>query len=121
MRKIIAAALLLLPVAAYADQPPAMPVSWWMAHPAERNRIIRQCQDNSRLARTANCVNAEAAGQGLRAQSTYVDLRAMVMDPRYWSANSIARDAELSRCAARRSLYPADCAPAAQSALQDRK
>jgi hypothetical protein len=119
MRKVIAAAMLLLPVAARADQPPAMPVSWWMAHPAELHRVIPLCQDNSRLANTATCVNAEAAAAGLRAQRTYVDFASMFSDPRYWSANPIARDGELVNCRNGTSLLPQYCKYAAQSALQD--
>lgn len=122
MRKIIAAIALLIPVSAHADRaPPAQPVSWWKAHPAELRRMVALCEDNNQLARTANCANAEAATAGLRAQSNYIDLRSMISDPRYWSANPIARDAELSRCASGTSMLPQYCKYAAQSALQDRR
>jgi|SRR5271166_4858280 len=117
MRKIILAAALLLPVSAVADEA-AHPISWWRAHPAELRRIIPICQDNSQLANTATCVNAEAAAAGLHARNT-PNLAAMLADPRYWSANTFARDAELVNCRNGSSMYPADCVAAAQSALQD--
>jgi hypothetical protein len=121
MRKIIAVVALLSPGASHAGSPPAMPASWWMAHPAELRQVIRLCEDNNQLARTPTCANAEAATAGLNAKRTYVDFAAMFSDTRYWSANPVARDAELSRCAAGTSLQPQFCKYAAQSALQDRR
>jgi len=117
MRKIILSIAILLPVAAMADE--VRPVSWWMAHPAELHRIIPVCQDNAQLARTATCVNAEAATAGLRARNTYVDLASMFADPRYWSANHVARAATIAECRAGTSMHPEFCSAAAQSELQD--
>jgi len=118
MRRIILAAALLMPIATNAEEP-AHPVSWFMAHPAEMHRIIPVCQDNAQLSRTATCVNAEAAAAGLRSRNTYVDLNSMLADPRYWSANTIARAAQLAECRAGTATHQSDCRAAAQSALQD--
>ena len=120
MRSIIAAAVFLLPAAASAGA--ARSISWFMAHPTEMRQTIAACQDSSELANTATCINAEAAAAGLRARATAGprDLVAMLSDPRYWSANPIARDGELVNCRNGTSMLPQFCRAAAQSAMQDR-
>lgn len=118
MRKLLAAAVFLLPAASYADTS-TRPVSWWMNHPTELRQMIAACQDNAALANTAQCMNAQAAAAGRRARGNNPDLSAMLADPRYWSANPIARDGELVNCRNGTSMLPQFCRAAAQSALQD--
>jgi len=118
MRIIAIAAVVLPPVMAHADG--ARPISWWMAHPAEIQRVLPVCHDNAELANTATCENVEAASIGLRARER-PDFSAMFSDTRYWSANPIARDAEISRCANGTSMLPQYCRFAAESALQEMK
>lgn len=118
MRKLVAAALFLLPVVAHADRAESVhPVSWWMAHPAELRQVLALCHDNAAYARTATCGNAEAAASGLEARNA-PDLASLLRDPRYWSANPIARAGELAKCRSGTSMFAADCPAVSQSALQ---
>lgn len=117
MRKIFAA-VLLLPAVAYADPAPiTKSISWYMDHPSELAVTMAACHDNSQLANTPTCVNVEAAYSGRKARSG-PDLRAMLQDQRFWSANPIAREIAVARCANGTSTYPAECRAAGQSELQ---
>lgn len=117
MRLSLAAAALFIPITAQAETI-AKSISYFMAHPAELRQTMTVCHDNSQYANTPTCINVEAASIGLRARQQ-PDFSALFTDPRYWSANPVARDNEIARCANGTSMLPQYCRYAAQSALDD--
>lgn len=120
MRALTVAALL-VPVAALADPAPiAKSVSYFEAHLQELRATLSICHDNAQFADTPTCQNAEAAASGLKARRG-PDLATMLSDPRYWSANPIARDGLLLQCQLGTAMEPRFCKPASQSALADLK
>ena len=118
--KTLYTALLLLPALTAQADTVIHPVSWWMAHPAELRQVLAACHDNGAYARTATCGNAEAAASGLQARNP-PDLASLLKDPRYWSANPIARAGAYAQCRAGTSTYAAECPAIARSVLQDLK
>ena len=88
---------------------------WYMQHSAERGATLRLCHKDDAMARTPDCVNAEAAVTRLHAQSLgrQWPIDDMLNDPQYWQTNRIARASQLNACA--KGLWgstPSSCAAA---------
>lgn len=116
MRKLLLV-VVLFPLAAHAQAPqPARPISWFKVHLADLAVTLSVCRDNSQYANTPTCVNAQAAATGLRGDRS-INLNALLSDPRYWSANPLAREGLLAQCQLGTAMEPRLCKYAAQSAL----
>jgi hypothetical protein len=100
MHRIILAAALAVPIAAYAE---VRDIPWYMAHPTILYRTIEVCHESAAYEDTVDCRNAEAAVDGLwaREEGQRSGLAATLNDPAYWARNPIARRGMLVECSRR--------------------
>jgi hypothetical protein len=110
MRALTAALLICLPIAAQA-QPiwglqPTMPVTprdvrFYMDRPDVLRQTLEVCHSNTAYSVLADCLNAERAASGILAQQHRQAVRATrnrLMDPSWWAANPVQREATLMQC-----------------------
>src|SRR5690242_14770265 len=95
--------LTILPVVAFARQPPALhDVAWYEGHPAERAAALRICHGDATYSRLLDCQNAEAAAAvGDLPWNRKNNGLNFLHDPAYWRANPAGRDTILMQCARR--------------------
>lgn len=121
-RNLILAAGVLAVAAAIAPMAQAQSrrtVSYFLAHPEERNIILRECRDDEAAARMPECANAQRAADQASRQAYLQEQRQhrtqtpneMLTDPAYYAANPIARAVVLDQCA-RGTARLSDCAAA---------
>lgn len=118
---------------AYA-QPAPRSIPWYEAHGGERVVTIRVCRDDERLARLAECANAELAqnrvdartranAAGLNGRRHVPTIDEVMADPRYFAQNRVARAGVLAECASGGGMghTAKDCAAARAGAAMDQE
>jgi hypothetical protein len=121
MRALLLSSVLLVPVAAFAQQPALHDIAWYAAHDQERAVTLRMCHNNQTLQLASDdCANAERAEATAVFKGTDRDPLAYLDNPAYYSANPIIRQGVLNACQHPENpgnqMYVAHCAAARASA-----
>lgn len=117
---------------ARAQAPVLHDIPWYQTHGGERAVTLRLCRNDERLARLADCANAELAqnrvdsrdranAAGLNGRRRTPTIDEVLADPRYYAQNRIARAGVLAECASGGGMGHSarECAAARAGAAMD--
>ena len=111
---ILVTILILATNAAQAAAPAKHPVSWYVDHPAERQSVLRMCDNDHALDGSGDCRNATTAA-AKTVPGTSTDAFAANEDPAFYRANGPERAMVLAACGTNRPP-PASWCQAARAA-----